>query len=226
MATIYGTKRNDDLFGDVWGYAEDDIIYGYAGDDLIDGGYWNDDLYGGNGNDTLYGYYGDDILFGDAGNDTLNGEAGWDDLYGGAGADNLSGGSGEDWLSGGAGKDNLWGGSESDVFAFTRNTSGITTATADVIRDWNAANDWVDMPIIGTARNYRETSTSATSIEAAAALAESTYTDPRIAHVFLYNSSTDTGYLLSDLNNDDRFETGVVLRNAGFASDFDYSYIV
>ena len=47
-----------------------------------------------------------------------------------------------------------------------------------------------------------------------------------ISHVFLYNSSTDTGYLLSDLNNDDRFETGVMMKNAGFASDFSYSHII
>ena len=51
MAIIYGTNRNDDLFGDVFGYAEDDLIYGFGGNDLIDGGYWNDDLYGGFGND-------------------------------------------------------------------------------------------------------------------------------------------------------------------------------
>ncbi len=82
------------------------------------------------------------------------------------------------------------------------------------------------MPITGRARNYQETSTSATSIEAAAALAESTYTNPRIAHVFLYNSGTDTGYLVSDLDNDNQFETGVVLNNAGLASDFGYTHII
>ncbi len=226
MAIIYGTNRNDDLFGDVFGYPENDLIYGFGGSDLLDGGYRNDDLDGGTGNDALYGYFGDDILFGQAGNDALYGEAGWDDLYGGAGNDSLRGGSGDDLLNGGTGKDNLWGDAGSDLFDFSRGASGITTATADVIRDWNAAQDWVGMPIIGTARNYRETSTRATSIEAAAAQAESTYTDPRIAHVFLYNSGTNTGYLVSDLDRDNRFETGVVLNNAGRASDFNYSFII
>ncbi len=83
MAIIEGTSWADDLSGDVFGYAERDILYGYGGNDLSDGVFGDDDLYGGDGNDTLYGYYGNDWLFGDAGSDVLQGEAGHDDLYGG-----------------------------------------------------------------------------------------------------------------------------------------------
>ncbi len=222
MATFYGTNYNDDLTG----YSSDDVMYGYDGADVLDGGYGHDDLYGGYGNDWLYGDYGDDWLYGEAGNDDLYGEAGHDDLYGGAGADDLYGGSGNDWLSGGTGSDYLWGGTGYDAFFFSQGTSGITTATADVIQDWNGAYDDVDMTLIGTSTNYREAATNVTSIADAAAAAEAVYTSTSISHVFLYNSSTDTGYLLSDLNNDDRFETGVVMKNAGFASDLNYNYII
>jgi hypothetical protein len=82
------------------------------------------------------------------------------------------------------------------------------------------------MTIAGTSANYREARTSATSIEAAAAQAEANFPSAAIAHVFLYNPDTDTGYLLSDLNNDNRFETGVVLAHAGSAADMSYQYII
>lgn len=222
MAMFYGTNYNDNITG----YISDDIIYGYDGADVLDGAYGNDDLYGGYGNDWLYGDYGDDLLFGEVGNDDLYGESGNDDLYGGAGADDLYGGYGGDWLSGGVGSDYLWGGDGYDAFSFTAGASGITTATADVIQDWNGAYDDVDMSIIGTSTNYREAATNVTSIASAAYAAETIYTSTSISHVFLYNSSTDTGYLVSDLNNDDRFETGVVLKNAGFALDFSSAYII
>jgi Ca2+-binding RTX toxin-like protein len=231
MALIRGTNWDDDLYGDVFGFAEDDDIYGYAGSDFIVAGFGNDDLYGGSGhdwlyggqgNDWLFGGYDDDVLYGEAGHDDLYGEAGHDDLYGGAGADDLYGGGGDDWLSGGTGSDYLSGGAGSDVFFFSAGSSGISGPTADVITDWDGGFDWVDTAIVGTATNYREAATTATSIESAAFLAESTFTNPSISHVFLYNSARDTGYLLSDLNNDDRFETGVVLNHAGYASDFSY----
>ena len=44
--------------------------------------------------------------------------------------------------------------------------------------------------------------------------------------MFLYNTKTDTGYLVSDLNSDGVFDTGVVLKNAGLASDMSYTYII
>jgi hypothetical protein len=44
--------------------------------------------------------------------------------------------------------------------------------------------------------------------------------------VFLYNSDLDRGFVVSDLNADGLFDTGVVLRNAGLASDMSYLYII
>jgi Ca2+-binding RTX toxin-like protein len=183
-------------------------------------------MYGGSGNDSLVGSYGFDFLFGESGSDRLSGGANYDNLYGGSGQDSLSGGSSDDLLNGGSGRDRLTGGTGGDAFEFTRNSSGITSTSADAITDWSAATDWIGMRIAGTSVNYREASTGATSIADAASQAESIFTSASIAHVFLYNAQTDTGYLLSDLNNDNRFETGVILTGAGSAADMNYRYII
>jgi len=222
MATFYGTNFDDDIGGSYYS----DVIYGYDGDDLIYGYDGHDDIYGGYGHDTISGGYGDDYLSGGSGDDDLYGGSGFDDLYGGSGYDYLSGGAGDDLLSGGTGRDTLSGGSGEDVFVFTRGTSGLSSSTADIITDWNRSYDWIDMTIKGTSTNYREMSTSATSISSAAYQADYWYGDTSVRHVFLYNSSTDKGYLVSDLNADGLFETGVVLNKAGLASDMSYLYIV
>ena len=206
MAIYDGTDYNDNIDGTI--YADD--IEGYDGDDLINGL---------EGNDILSGSYGDDGLFGGYGNDDLYGGSGWDDLYGGSGLDYLSGGSGDDLLSGGSGRDTLIGGSGEDLFVFTKGSSGLSTNTVDTITDWSRIYDTIDMTVRGTSANYREASTSATSISSALIRAEDLYPSASVKHVFLYNSKTDTGYLVSDLNSDGQFDTGVVLRNAGLASD-------
>ncbi len=146
-------------------------------------------------------------------------------LRGLEGNDTVSGGLGEDTLAGGPGRDSLSGGGHADTFVFTLGTSGITVTRADTITDWNS-NDVIDLALRGTSTNYAERATSAGTIQAAAAFAENTFTDPKIAYVFLYNKARDVGYLLSDLNNDDRFENGVVLRSAGLAGDFGFLDIV
>jgi Ca2+-binding RTX toxin-like protein len=210
---IDGTDYNDNLDGTI--YADD--IEGYDGDDLINGL---------EGNDILSGSYGDDGLFGGYGHDDLYGGSGWDDLYGGSGLDYLSGGSGDDLLSGGSGRDTLIGGTGEDLFVFTKGSSGLSTNTVDTIRDWNRSDDWIDMTVRGTSANYREAKTSATSIASALIRAEDLFPSASIKHVFLYNSKTDTGYLVSDLNSDGQFDTGVVLKNAGLASDMSYTYII
>ncbi|HLM38941.1 MAG TPA: hypothetical protein VK434_05015 [Microvirga sp.] len=213
MVIFDGTDYDDDIDGSI--YADD--IEGYDGDDLINGF---------EGNDILSGSFGDDTLFGGYGHDDLYGGSGWDDLYGGSGLDYLSGGSGDDLLSGGLGRDTLVGGSGEDLFVFTKGTSGLSTSTVDTITDWNRSDDWIDMTVRGTSGNYREASTSATSIGSALIRAEDLFPSASIKHVFLYNSKTDTGYLVSDLNSDGQFDTGVVLRNAGLASDMSYTYII
>ena len=213
MVIFDGTDYDDDIDGSI--YADD--VEGYDGDDLINGF---------EGNDILSGSFGDDTLFGGYGHDDLYGGSGWDDLYGGSGLDYLSGGSGDDLLSGGLGRDTLVGGSGEDLFVFTKGTSGLSTSTVDTITDWNRSDDWIDMTVRGTAGNYREAKTSATSIGSALIRAEDLFPSASIKHVFLYNSKTDTGYLVSDLNSDGQFDTGVVLKNAGLASDMSYTYII
>ena len=213
MVIFDGTDYDDDIDGSI--YADD--IEGYDGDDLINGF---------EGNDILSGSFGDDTLFGGYGHDDLYGGSGWDDLYGGSGLDYLSGGSGDDLLSGGLGRDTLVGGSGEDLFVFTKGTSGLSTSTVDTITDWNRSDDWIDMTVRGTAGNYREAKTAATSIGSALIRAEDLFPSASVKHVFLYNSKTDTGYLVSDLNSDGQFDTGVVLKNAGLASDMSYTYII
>jgi Ca2+-binding RTX toxin-like protein len=249
MPAIYGNDWSNILVGtltddSIHGFGGDDDLYGRAGDDRIDGGSGFDILFGGNGHDTLdggagpddlYGGSGSDVLaggsgfnfmFGEAGADRLQGGSDFDNLYGGAGQDTLAGGGSDDLLAGGPGMDRLAGGAGIDLFAFGRGDSGITTATADTITDWRAASDLIHMTIPGTPANYREGGTAATSIEAAAAEAEARFPGQSIVHVFLYNSQADTGYLLSDLNRDHLFDTGIVMSHAGHAADLSYLYII
>jgi len=242
MATFKGTDFKDyidtffydDLLPGYFGELSD-IVYGYDGDDRIYGYEGHDDLYGGNGHDSIYGGTGDDYVSGGAGSDYLSGGTGADDLYGGSGNDDLyggsgldylSGGTGNDLLSGGTGRDTMAGGAGEDIFVFKKGDSGLTTSTADVITDWNRSYDWMDMTVKGTSGNYRERSTTATSIATALDDAEYYFPQTSIKHVFLYNTSIDTGYLISDLNSDGQFDTGIVLKNAGLASDMSYQYII
>jgi Ca2+-binding RTX toxin-like protein len=204
MATFYGDNFVDDIDGTIFA----DRIYGYGGGDIISGGSGNDYLSGGADYDDLYG------------------GSGHDDMYGGSGRDYLSASSGDDLLVGGTSSDTLIGGTGEDVFSFRKGESGLTTSTVDTIRDWNRLDDSIDMTVRGTASNYREHSTTATSIASARIWAEDLYPSVSIKHVYLYNARTDTGYLVSDLNSDGAFDTGVVLRNAGLASDMHYSYII
>ena len=213
MATI----RRNDFDNDINGTSSRDFIYGYDGDDLIDGNGGDDDIFGGYDHDTIYG---------GSGHDDIYGQAGHDDLYGEAGLDYLSGGTGNDLIAGGAGRDTLVGGTGEDVFYFTRGTSGLSSSTVDTITDWNRSYDSIDTNVRGTSTNYREHDTFATSIAAAVDDAEDLYPSTSIKHVFLFNPDTDTGYLVSDLNSDGAFDTGVVLRNAGLASDMSYLYLI
>jgi Ca2+-binding RTX toxin-like protein len=222
MAFVYGTDFAEDIFG----FDEDDNIYGYGGDDDAFGYAGADDIYTGAGDDWVAAGLGDDLVYGQSGDDILYGQTHDDDLYGGSGADDLFGGSGNDFLIGGTGSDYLAGGSGADRYVVTRGTSGISSKTADVIADWNPAFDFVDMPIRGTFDNYAEGATTASTIAAAADDAEYWYSDLGVNHVFLYNSVIDRGFLLSDLNNDTVFETGMVLNKRGYASDFSYLDII
>ena len=197
MANFYGNNYNNTQYGT--GYA--DNMYGYGG---------NDSQYGNGGNDYMIAGDGNDYQNGGLGNDALNGGNGVDTLYGGRGADYLVGGYD----------------TSTDYFRFSMGDSPASTGYADSIADWNVSHDYIDMPIAGNYGNYAEAWTSATSISSARAQVEASWSLRQEDHVFLYNPNTDTGYLLSDLNYDSSFETGVILRGAGSQYDLSYSDII
>lgn len=133
----FGTQRDDDLTGVIYGYAGDDILrvgtapfgslVGGPGNDTLYGGASQDRIWGENDNDVLYGYddvdvlnagFGDDTAYGGAGNDFIAGEHGNDILYGDEGSDRIWGGYGSDLLSGGGGDDFLFGGAGDDIYVF------------------------------------------------------------------------------------------------------------
>ena len=174
-------------------------------------------FYGMDGNDFFAGSYGRDVAYGGANNDTLYGRADTDWLYGDSGSDHLYGGAGQDYLYGGTG---------TDYFHFARGDSNAIANQSDWIRDWNPAEDYIDSSIRGTSSNYAERATSATSLTAARSVVQNDDNLNYKDHVFLYNANTDRGYLLSDLDGNYTFETGVIIEGAGSASDLHSSDII
>ncbi|WP_056424332.1 MULTISPECIES: calcium-binding protein [unclassified Methylobacterium] len=237
---ITGSNGNDSLIG----YDGNDRLYGGGGDDSLDGGngsdsdyVGNDKLYGGNGNDKLMGRYGNDRLEGGngndkldagSGNDTLLGQDGDDVLTSGKGTDYLLGGGGSDILNGGADKDLLSGGGGKglDTFVFTLDKTPGAISRSDTILDWNSTYDSIDLKYAGTRDNYFETRTAATSAEMAYARYDGVLKNDDMTHLFLYNASSKTGYLLSDQNADHMFDTVVVINNAASAASMNYLDIV
>ena len=235
-----GSSGNDSLIG----YDGNDRLYGGGGDDSLDGGngsdsdyLGNDKLYGGNGNDKLAGRYGDDRLEGGSGNDKLDAGSGNDTLLGqdgddiltsGKGNDTLLGGAGSDILNGGADKDTLSGGGGKglDTFVFASDKTAGAISRSDTILDWNPTYDSIDLKVAGTRDNYFETRTTTTSAEMAYARYDGVLKNDDMTHLFLYNTSTKTGYLLSDQNADHMFDTVVVISNAASAASMSYLDIV
>jgi hypothetical protein len=74
--------------------------------------------------------------------------------------------------------------------------------------------------------NYHEAITYATNIEDAATTVESLLASNSLRHVFLYNTGTNTGYLLSNLDGNAVFEVGVIIAQAGSAAAMNYSDII
>jgi Ca2+-binding RTX toxin-like protein len=84
-------------------------------------------------------------LNGTSRNDSLTGGDNKTALYGLAGNDRLDGGSGNDLLVGGKGTDTLIGGAGKDSFVFARGDTGNTRSGADLIKDFNAKQDHIDL---------------------------------------------------------------------------------
>ena len=237
MSTYNGTFWSETLNSSNWNYGWTSF-YMNGGNDRVttpstgqsyyfSGGGGNDYFLGASAADTAYGGSGNDELRGYSGNDYLNGGTGADNLYGGSGTDTLVGDTGSDHLYGGAGRDYLWGGTAGyrDDFHFAKGDSNSDSWSADTIYDWNRSYDYIDSSIAGTSSNYGEAATSATSIEGARYQVEHSSLRSE-DHAFVYNAGTDTGYLLSDLDRNYTFETGVIIRGAGSASDMSHSDII
>ena len=155
-------------------------------------------------------------------NPNLRGTLSGDRIYGLDGDDVLFGLGGDDTLRGGAGRDTLAGGTGMDTFAFAKGHSGNTTQTADTITDWSI-EDSIDLPTAGSWSNYEEGSIALSRVEDVVACINDKGT---AMYVFAYNSRTDTGFLLTDLDRDHKYETCIVLKGAGSYSDFNYSDII
>ncbi len=217
-ANLFGKDGNDFIYGT----AKSEYFFLERGNDTAYGDGGDDFLYGYAGNDVLYGGFGKDYLFGGADNDTLYGGRDDDNLWGEAGRDYLSGDAGNDGLSGGAGADVLTGGANNDVFAYAAASDSFAQAGwADIITDFNASEDRIDIPqgpYVG-GFNYAERATTATSIdEAAFAVNNMSLNTPDI--VFMYNPVSDIGFLMVDVDQNNHYEFGITLLGAGSPSDF------
>ncbi len=119
---------------DVAGTLRDSI----TGFENAKGGSGNDTLFGTNERNTLEGGAHDDFLFGFGDNDTLNGGIGNDVLVGGLGRDILTG----DGLAPGS----ITFAGIADIFRFASvNDSGTTSATRDMITDFQYWQDTIDL---------------------------------------------------------------------------------
>ncbi|MEO8243198.1 MAG: hypothetical protein ABI832_12890 [bacterium] len=140
------------------GQGGDDTLIGGLGNDTLNGGTGVDSLDGGSGDDRLNTGYGSDFATGGDGNDRLIGDNGSDTLQGGNGNDTLDGGVGSDVLNGGVGNDVLIGGSfgsdrmtgggGADSFVFLGVDDSLATHAADVITDFLAGTDKIDLSAV------------------------------------------------------------------------------
>jgi Ca2+-binding RTX toxin-like protein len=168
IENLTGSYHGDMLEGDEYvntlqGLGGDDVLQGYGDADTIDGGDGIDTvIYGGsvlgvtvslfNGvthggdaeGDTLISI---ENLRGSSYADTLVGNNDANVLEGWGGKDNLKGAGGADTLIGGAAADQMTGGSGGDKFVWEALAdTGITSATMDIISDFNAADgDRIDV---------------------------------------------------------------------------------
>ncbi|GAB5388329.1 MAG: hypothetical protein Alpg2KO_12970 [Alphaproteobacteria bacterium] len=115
-----------------------DTLTGTEGDDSFNSHTGRDTLRGGNGDDTLEGGGGRDKIYGENDDDQLDGQAGRDKLFGGKGDDVVRGGTGMDILKGGRGADRF-------VFADGDSKGGRDGARRDIVRDFDADQDFIDL---------------------------------------------------------------------------------
>jgi Ca2+-binding RTX toxin-like protein len=128
MAYVPGTNGNDVLFGDIFGFPEDDTLDGLEGADEMHGGDGSDTYYVDNVDDTASEFYNDEA----GGHDVVYASAshklgfGIEDLHltgfeningtGNGNANVITGNSGKNTIDGKAGADTMDGGDGSDTY--------------------------------------------------------------------------------------------------------------
>lgn len=154
--------------------AGNDMVHGGAGADFLDGGAgydlliyntssagvvvnmttgeaWGGDAQGDvfTGFERLWGSNHADVLTGTALDDNIAGLGGDDLIAGGQGRDVLRGVGGNDTIDGGSGRDILIGDVGADIFRFRAlGDSTATGSSRDVIRDFVAGEDFIDLSLI------------------------------------------------------------------------------
>jgi Ca2+-binding RTX toxin-like protein len=174
---VGGGSGNDLIYGSagsnlIWGGLGNDTVQGGTGSDTIyGGGSGTNQLFGNDGNDLIYSGAGGDVVAGGAGDDTLRGADGNDTIYAGLGNDNIGGGSGADFIIAGAGNNTIWagtgndvvqagtgrdiisGGPGADVFVFTSAAAIGIGAGRDIITDFVAGVDDINLQALNTSFN-------------------------------------------------------------------------
>jgi subtilase family serine protease len=155
-----------------------------------------------NNADTLTVPMAERAWHGLGGNDTITGSTGRDALYGDEGNDTLIGLDGNDTLIGGTGFDRLTGGVGADYFQFnTAAEIGTALGSRDVIADWNAAEDYIDLRNIDA--NSTTTANDAFTFFATAA---TTFTGARGELRWYQENNTGTAndrtIVMGDVNGD------------------------
>ncbi len=149
--TIQGGGKSDIIIGGAGG----DALIGGAGIDTVDYGGLSADLHvslqsgnalGGDADgDKLTGI--ENIIAG-TGADSLQGDNKANDIRGGGGNDGINGNGGNDRLIGGAGTDTMKGAGGEDVFVFASAAHSAAGAARDVIMDFAAGIDTLDLAAI------------------------------------------------------------------------------
>jgi len=118
--TVSGGPGHDTIVtyggsNEVYGDADNDILYLNGSGEYAEGGTGNDHIWGLGADDvSIQGGDGTDVLQGSPAGDLLSGGGSGDLLIGAGGADVLNGDGGADTLQGGAGADDLAGGADQD----------------------------------------------------------------------------------------------------------------
>jgi Ca2+-binding RTX toxin-like protein len=247
---LAGGDGNDVLFGE----SGTDLLEGNDGDDWLSGGTGDDGVFGDAGNDVITAgatrSVGNDAAYGDAGNDRINyaladrttllelyGNSGNDAIIGGRGRDLIYGGTGNDAIKAGAGNDKIWGeagrdsmygeaGNDWFVFRGPADT-GVTEATADVVRDFSSPNDSIDYLVAGTEANYVEgMRIPGIGYDAAKAAAQELLQNFDGGKKYAFVPAGAHGYLFGDLNGDLTIEFSVILRGLNDLAKFDHADII